>query len=121
MRKPYRAIVCGGRKYDDYLHVQLVLDRLKEALDDGHGKYLVIIEGGDDGADDLAHSWCISHSVVCETYSANWALYGKKAGPIRNEQMIEHGADLVIAFPGGKGTQDMVRRAEAEGVKVVLA
>jgi len=53
------------------------------------------------------------------TFDADWKL-GKKAGPLRNQRMIDEGRpDLVVAFPGGKGTADMVRRAEAAGVKVL--
>jgi hypothetical protein len=46
--------------------------------------------------------------------------YGKGAGPRRNKQMIEEGnPDLVIAFPGGRGTADMINRARAAGVRVI--
>jgi hypothetical protein len=118
-RNPYRVICCGGRHYADWKHVAAVLDHLKEIVQDEH--VLVLLEGGAPGADEECHGWAVSHGVVSESYSAQWALYGKAAGPIRNQAMLDSGADLVIAFPGGKGTRDMVRRAEAEGVKVVLA
>jgi len=32
--------------------------------------------------------------------------------------MADAGADLCIAFPGGRGTADMVRRARAAGIPV---
>ena len=42
------------------------------------------------------------------------------AGPERNARMLAEGRpDLVVAFPGGTGTADMVRRAKAAGVRVV--
>lgn len=49
------------------------------------------------------------------------ATNGKAAGPIRNQRMLDEGKpDLVVAFPGGRGTADMVRRAKAAGVPVRL-
>jgi hypothetical protein len=33
--------------------------------------------------------------------------------------MLEYGPDLVVAFPGGRGTADMVRRAKAAGCEVL--
>lgn len=47
-------------------------------------------------------------------------LRGKAAGPIRNQHMIDTAKpDLVVSFPGGAGTADMVRRAKAAGVRVI--
>lgn len=52
-------------------------------------------------------------------YPANWLKYGRMAGAMRNQQMLdEEEVDLVVAFPGGKGTADMVRRARAAGIEV---
>ncbi len=47
--------------------------------------------------------------------------YGKSAGSIRNQQMIDEGKpDLVVAFPGGFGTKDMVRRAKKHNIEVII-
>lgn len=119
MRKQYRVLVCGGRKYDDYKHVEKVLNHVYETLD--ASLVLNIVEGGAHGADELAHGWAIGHGAACESYSADWKTYGRAAGPIRNQAMLDAGVDLVVAFPGGRGTEDMVRRAHSAGVKVVRA
>ena len=51
---------------------------------------------------------------------ADWAKHGRKAGPIRNQRMIDEGRpDLVVAFPGGTGTADMVERARVAGIRVI--
>ena len=47
---------------------------------------------------------------------ADWTKHGKAAGPIRNQKMLDECPDLVVAFPGGKGTADMVRRAMKAGI-----
>jgi hypothetical protein len=53
-------------------------------------------------------------------YPADWTRHGKAAGPKRNQLMLDkEKPDLVIAFPGGKGTADMVARAKAQGFKVM--
>ncbi len=54
-----------------------------------------------------------------EVYEADWHEHGRAAGPIRNARMIAEGRpDLVIAFPGGRGTADMVSRARKAGIEV---
>jgi len=79
----------------------------------------VIIQGGAKGADECARRWANEHSVGCETYHADWKKYGKAAGPIRNRKMLDLGnPDLVIAFPGGNGTQNMVALARQNYIEV---
>ena len=65
--------------------------------------------------------------VPVETHEADWQRYGRSAGPKRNKEMLELGADLVVAFldarrdrEGTRGTRDMVERAERAGVPVRL-
>jgi predicted Rossmann-fold nucleotide-binding protein len=53
-------------------------------------------------------------------FPANWPKHGKGAGFIRNQQMLNEGKpDLMIAFPGGKGTADMIEKAIKAGIKVI--
>lgn len=76
------------------------------------------MQGGASGADQLAVKWAEIHNIPVITFPANWRI-GRKGGPLRNAFMLSEGRpDLVVAFPGGPGTQDMVRRAEAAGVPV---
>jgi hypothetical protein len=79
----------------------------------------VIIHGGATGADTLAQAYANDRVIPTLVFKADWDKYGRAAGPKRNAAMLKQGKpDLVIAFPGGKGTADMVRRAEAAGVPV---
>jgi hypothetical protein len=108
-----RILVCGGR---DFHNPSLVHYSLVPYEDDD----LVIIQGEASGADTLAKKWAIAFGYKYESYPANWGKYGKRAGYIRNVQMLNEGKpDLVIAFPGGKGTAMMINLAEAAGVPVV--
>lgn len=111
-----KVLVCGGRDYRDWGHVERVLNDLRAQ------GMTEICQGGAAGADALAISWAIRKGVPCKTYHANWSRYGKAAGPKRNEQMLrEFNPDMIVAFPGGNGTQDMVRRATDAGKHVFRA
>lgn len=110
-----RVLVCGGRDYRDGERVSAVLHKLHAAqgID-------LIIEGGAKGADYLAHVWACMEGVPTERFEADWENQGSFAGPARNKRMLDEGQpDLVIAFPGGRGTADMVRKARKAGVDVV--
>jgi hypothetical protein len=55
-------------------------------------------------------------------HKADWAKHGKAAGPLRNQAMVDSGADVCLAFyktgAGNRGTTDCVRRAKAAGIPV---
>lgn len=107
-----RLIVCGGRDYGDGIHVWATLDALH-----GERPISIIVHGAcKTGADKFAADWAKRRHVVEDRFPANWAAYGRAAGPIRNQQMADKGADAYLAFPGGTGTADMVRRAKAASI-----
>lgn len=108
-----RVIVCGGRDYADSRTVYWALDQVRSK----HG-IPVIIHGGARGADALAASWAEEVGATVEVYEADWERHGKGAGPVRNQQMVDAGADGCIAFPGGRGTADMVSRCKKAGIPV---
>lgn len=112
-----RVLVCGGRDYDDEHKVFWELDNL---VDESPTKSLTVIEGGARGADALAARWTDRNYLISghEQYPADWKKHGKAAGPIRNQEMLDAQPDLVLAFPGGKGTADMVERAKKAGIPV---
>jgi hypothetical protein len=112
------VLVTGGRDYADTSRVFDALDAIKPSF---------VIEGGARGADALARAWRTEREVPGYTVEADWNRYGRSAGTIRNRNMlinarksaVDCGMTLVVlAFPGGRGTADMVDRAEREGVKV---
>jgi hypothetical protein len=112
-----KVLVCGGRAYTDLGAVWSQLDAF-HAL---QGPIDVVIHGGARGADLLAEKWAIANGVRHIGYMADWEAYGRAAGPIRNRRMIQEAKpDLVIAFPGGRGTADCVHWAREFGVVVVL-
>lgn len=91
------------------------------------GRKLVIVHGGAPGADCTAGLWVVQKTehpwVTTEVHWADWRKHGKAAGPIRNQAMLDSKPDLCIAFPGGRGTNDMVsrclsRKTPTLGVKI---
>lgn len=119
-----RILVCGGRDYADKKKVYYTLDNLTGCYKNRPyvlpKKDTVIIHGAASGADILADSWAVTNWVKFEEYPANWGRYHKRAGYIRNKRMLEEGKpDIVVAFPGGKGTSNMVKLAQDAGIPVV--
>jgi hypothetical protein len=113
-RTGLRLLVCGGRDYDNRLAGFV-------ALDGFHAKFgiLAIISGAARGADALAAAWARSRAIPLREFPADWERHGKGAGHKRNQQMLDEGRPTgVMAFPGGNGTADMVRRARAADLPV---
>ncbi len=68
----------------------------------------------------MAGEWADCNWVQSKEYPAQWEKYGRRAGYLRNKQMLEEGKpELVIAFPGGVGTRMMVQLAKTAGVEVI--
>jgi len=109
-----RVLVCGGRKFSDYEQMDEILDRVNPS---------VLIQGGATGADSLAHDWAKRRLSEDNriTEKADWNKYGKSAGFLRNQKMIDdHHPDLVIAFDGGNGTAHMIRTAKKAKIRLLI-
>jgi hypothetical protein len=110
-----RVLVCGGRDYLDRDRLFMELDALRLARG-----VTVVISGCARGADTLGLEWAEARGIEVTRFPADWETHRRAAGPIRNQQMLDEGnPDLVIAFPGGRGTADMVRRATAAGIETI--
>lgn len=113
-----RVLVCGGRNYTNAVMVKSVLDAIRKDV-----TITCIIHGGAVGADSLANWYALTNDIPMDIYpvtAADWDKHGKRAGALRNIAMIEKGkADLVVAFPGDKGTALMRRIATERNVPVI--
>ena len=110
-----KLLVTGGRDFADREFVWSRLDRAnaKRAV-------LLLIHGDATGADTLAREWAeardVCHAPV-PVSPADWRRLGPRAGPLRNQSMIDLFApDGCIAFPGGTGTADCVARVCAANI-----
>lgn len=110
-----RVLVCGGRDYTNFEQVDRVLSLLAKVE-----PIEVIIQGGATGADDLARAYAEEKGIPTITEEADWVTHGDAAGPIRNTAMIKkHKPTIIIAFPGGKGTANMVKQGKMHKIKVI--
>lgn len=110
-----RVLVCGGTKYNNTKLIYDTLDHLHESIG-----FTVIIEGEAQGVDITSRHWAESRGIEVEPYPADWNRYGKGAGHIRNKQMIDEGnPDLVIAFPGNRGTKNMKMQTRHNSISLI--
>jgi hypothetical protein len=126
-----RVIVTGSRDWPFPMEVYRALtDLVTEAGEwlepDEYGNTLpahsfVVVHGDcPTGADSAADDWCISEWVKPERHPADWNNHGKAAGFIRNKEMVDLGADLILAFQKNKskGTQHTIDLARKAGIEV---
>jgi hypothetical protein len=105
-------MVTGSRDWEDAALIERVLDkwRTRSALP------LVLIHGGcPTGADNLADAWARKHGVRVQRFPAQWARYGRRAGPRRNAEMVKLPAlSVVCAFSRNHspGTENAIRLAK---------
>lgn len=108
-------ILVTGSRHRPAIDVQRVLDRYVDAVSE-------LVVGDATGADEAAREWASMHDVKFSEFTADWQANGKAAGPIRNQQMVDYGADLCLAFPmdGSRGTWDCVNKAKNAGIAVTV-
>lgn len=98
-----KVIVAGGRDFDDYELVKLILDCRKSKITE-------VVCGCASGADKLGERWATENGIPVTHFPADWDTHGKRAGYIRNEEMAKY-ADACVTFPGGRGTESMKKLA----------
>ena len=116
MMKQYVVLVCGSRHFRGDPRVFRVLDKL-----DAERQVDVLVCGGATGVDAAATRWAERRGVQIASFPVpdqRWRREGLKAGPQRNRLMLKLNPELVVAFPGGKGTSD--RRKAAREAKVTV-
>jgi hypothetical protein len=130
----YRVLVCGGRDYGktwDDVRSQVVVDStavrtIYNTLSTIRSQHvpkdhtLVIVHGAARGTDSIANDWALEHGIKIMSFPADWSG-GKSAGIERNIQMLEESEpNLVVAFPGGRGTAHMVGLARKTKTPLIV-
>lgn len=119
-KETVRVVVAGSRDFSDYDLLKRKLAGLTRLND------VEIVSGGARGADALGERFAKEFNLPLKVFPAQWTLYGKAAGPIRNAKMAKYAAEAdrgyLVAFPVGesRGTRDMIRRAEECGLTVYV-
>ena len=106
------VLICGDRHWKDEETIFLYVGTLPSDTR--------VISGGAPGADTMAENTRQWHGLDGKVYDAKWDRYGRAAGPIRNQEMIDKNPDLVVAFHDNisksKGTIDTLRKARRRGI-----
>jgi hypothetical protein len=89
-----KLAIIGSRSFNDY-------KLLKEYLEPYREKISLVISGAAKGADIMGETWAKNNNIKTLIFPADWEKYGKRAGFIRNEDIIKN-CDAVIAFWDGK-------------------
>ena len=110
-----KVLVCGSRSWTSPYPVRLRLYDLAQANRD-----LIVIHGAARGPDRAADDAAKDFHLRSEAFPADWEKHGKRAGFVRNLQMLDEEPDLVLAFWDGKsrGTEHTISEARKRGIPV---
>lgn len=122
-----RILVTGSRTWSDRAKV---LEVLSEYAAPG----AILVSGRcPRGLDHIAETiWTEHFGLEVEPHEADWDTYGKQAGFVRNQEMVDSNPDVTLAFldhcvdrkckrqPGhdSHGTSHTARRSEVAGIPV---
>lgn len=113
-----RILITGSRNWAD----EKVIEEAISTYTLGRLIKKVVVVHGDcpTGADAMADKIAKQMGFRVEVYPADWNKHGRAAGPIRNQQMVDLGADICLAFvnPESRGTKHCMQRAKAGGIEV---
>lgn len=104
-------MICGSRSFTDYALFKKCMDIVTSL--DGIPKEFHVISGGCRGVDTLAEIWSKENNLNFRAYHAEWDMYGRAAGPMRNTIMVRN-ADIIVAFPksSSTGTFDSMKKTK---------
>lgn len=129
-----RVLITGSREFNDARTVMrgitVAIETLIKKFPDD--KEIVIVHGAAKGADTLAENYVHNTALYLsekgyrirqEKNPAKWDQHGRGAGPIRNQEMVDKGADICVAFvkvgAANRGTTDCANRARKAGIEVL--
>ena len=110
-----KIIVAGSR---NFMVKDFVFKKLDEIIK-GY-KNVEIVEGGAKGVDYLAKQYAIEHNIPCKEFPANWNLYGRSAGILRNKDMASYSDVLIAFYNGSRGTSNMIKGAKDKGLDIYI-
>lgn len=113
-----RILVTGSRTWTDRA---VIRQAIVEELASQGGTRHVIVHGGALGADSYADAIARELELVVECHPADWTGLGKRAGYVRNAEMVATNPDVCLAFieNESKGATMCASLAEASGIRTL--
>lgn len=129
----FRILVTGSRTWDSPGRVAAAIDYTYAHLAPEDVSRVVVVHGAAMGADMLAAQYVLEHRdafevdgilIEDEPHPADWKQHGKRAGFLRNAEMVRMGADACVAFikdrsKGATHTADLADRAGIPTLRVL--
>jgi hypothetical protein len=111
-----QVLVCGSRDSGDPEHARMEIHKRLQALPEG----TTILHGGAHGVDMWVDAIAYGLGIKTRVYLADWEHYGRSAGILRNNDMLDLKPNLVIAFWNGfsRGTRHTISEARKRGIPV---
>lgn len=111
----YLILITGSRTWDDWETIRTALG--KEYLE--HEDAVMINGDCPQGADYMAKE--LWKPLPIRLFPADWDKYGKRAGFIRNAEMVALNPDICLAFikDNSKGATMTANLAEKAGIKTI--
>lgn len=106
-----KVIIAGGRDFFD-------VERFEQGLAASGFEITTVVSGCAPGADLLGERWALAHGINVVRMPAEWSRFGPAAGPRRNATMAQIADALILFDTGGPGSADMLKRAQARGLKI---
>jgi hypothetical protein len=109
-----KILIAGSRSITDY-------EVVKEGILRAGFMITEVVSGGAHGVDKLGERWAQEHALPVKQFLPDWNTYGKRAGPIRNSEMVKYCEGAVIIFDGtSRGTQDTITKMQAVNKQVFI-
>lgn len=109
-----KTIIAGLRDCYDYRALLTLVGRADFPITE-------VVSGRANGVDKIGEKWARENSVPVKEFPADWAMFGKLAGPIRNRQMADYAEALLAIWDGkSKGTGNMIQEAQKRRLKVLI-
>jgi hypothetical protein len=114
------VVVTGSRDFKDSALVFKTMDLFYHCIQN-------LFVGDAKGVDYFCYTWAVQRSVNYQMFTADWTMNGRAAGPMRNKDMLtsankktpENYPLILLAFPGGIGTENCVKQAKAMDIQVL--
>ena len=109
-----KTIIAGSRTITD-------LAMIDKAVRASGFVITELVEGGAQGVDSLAKIWAADIGLLITEFKADWKIYGRGAGTIRNQKMAEYADALIAVWDGeSRGTKNMISLAKKLNLKCFI-